>query len=674
MKTVKTSFFSKVKSILGRWQKYSEKRPVYTLICLTPLLNLVVELLSRRSFIGALVSMWDYPAFFVMNTMIVFLSFLPSLFVKRRCFAQTLTSGIWLGVGVANFVLMGYRTTPLSAVDLKTLPSVWSIMGIYLSVPEIIAIILAFAAAVTGLVFAFRLMPKSPRITKTAVVTSCFAVGIFALSLFSGYRLGIVPEDVPNLAVAYRRYGFAWCFGMSALDSGIDQPEDYSETVMEDIVKELGDEEAEPSAAPVEEAKPNVIFVQLESFMDISQLKNIDCSSNPTRAFDVLKSKYPSGWFTVPVVGAGTVNTEFEVLTGMSLDYFGTGEIPYNTVLQTMTCESLPYNLREQGYTSHAIHNNDATFYDRDIVFANLGFDTFTSIENMQNVEYNALGWAKDRVLTEEIINAMDSTDGSDFVFSISVQPHGKYPTEELSGVDYELRVSGVEDEKLAWGYDYYVNELRQTDAFVGELVQALYDYGEPVLLVLYSDHLPSLDIEPEMTESGSVYMTEYVVWNNYGLAAYDRDLSAYQLSAYVMELLGYNNGLLTKVHQANDDVDSELYQRVLETLEYDMLYGAREVYDGTALYEPTQLQMGTEPVTLTSAGWRGEVFFVCGSGFTAWSEVYADERLLESLFVDENTIIVYDEPPEAGESLCVVQLADDGTELGRSEEYKLKS
>ena len=33
----------------------------------------------------------------------------------------------------------------------------------------------------------------------------------------------------------------------------------------------------------------------------------------------------------VPSVGAGTANTEFEVLTGMNLRYFGPGEYPYKT-------------------------------------------------------------------------------------------------------------------------------------------------------------------------------------------------------------------------------------------------------------------------------------------------------------------------------------------------------
>ena len=56
---------------------------------------------------------------------------------------------------------------------------------------------------------------------------------------------------------------------------------------------------------------------------------------------------YKLGWtlliLTVPVVGAGTANTEFEVLTGMSSRFFGPGEYPFQTCLKDQTVESVAY-------------------------------------------------------------------------------------------------------------------------------------------------------------------------------------------------------------------------------------------------------------------------------------------------------------------------------------------
>lgn len=93
---------------------------------------------------------------------------------------------------------------------------------------------------------------------------------------------------------------------------------------------------------------------------------------------------------------------------------------------------------------SHVIHNNTATFYDRNIVFPKLGFDSFTTLEYMNHVETNEIGWAKDKILTKEIVRALSETEERDLIYTISVQPHGAYP-EESETADIKV-LSGIED------------------------------------------------------------------------------------------------------------------------------------------------------------------------------------------------------------------------------------
>ena len=87
------------------------------------------------------------------------------------------------------------------------------------------------------------------------------------------------------------------------------------------------------------------------------------------------------------------------------------GEYPYKEILRTTTCESTPYDLKQLGYSSHAIHNHRGAFYGRNKVFSNMGFDTFTSLEYMNNVMKTPKNWAKDALLTEQIVDALDSTE-----------------------------------------------------------------------------------------------------------------------------------------------------------------------------------------------------------------------------------------------------------------------
>ena len=114
---------------------------------------------------------------------------------------------------------------------------------------------------------------------------------------------------------------------------------------------------------------------------------------------------------TVPVVGAGTANTEFEVLTGMGLQFFGTGEYPYKTILKETDCESIASDLSKLGYGTHVVHNNGGNFYSRANAFSMMGFDTFTSKELMNITEYTPLGsWPTDDILVDETIKSMDAT------------------------------------------------------------------------------------------------------------------------------------------------------------------------------------------------------------------------------------------------------------------------
>ena len=60
----------------------------------------------------------------------------------------------------------------------------------------------------------------------------------------------------------------------------------------------------------------------------------VNFSENPLPNLTQLSKRCASGFLSVPVIGAGTVNSEFEMLTGMNIDDFGIGEYPYKTVLK----------------------------------------------------------------------------------------------------------------------------------------------------------------------------------------------------------------------------------------------------------------------------------------------------------------------------------------------------
>lgn len=644
-------------------------------IALAVALNTAMEMLSRRSVWAGLQFLALHPVHFLCNILVVLLTLLLALLVKRRVFMLSLVSTIWLGLAIANFILLGYRTTPLAAIDFYILKPVFSILKIYLTPVQMILIVLAFAAVITGIVFIFIKAPKHQALYRGALVSIAMtSLATFGLIHFS-IQADATSTSFANLANAYRNYGFAYCFATSLLDTGIDKPEDYSVETMASLAEDIEEETKEDVSPDAQkdsaifadsQQEPNIVMVQLESFIDPNRLDGFTYSENPVPVFTELKENYTSGYLSVPAIGAGTANTEFEVLTGMSLDYFGPGEYPYKTILQQSTCESIAYNLKELGFGTHVIHNNTGTFYDRHLVFPNLGFDTFTSLEYMNHVEKNPLGWAKDTVLTTEILQTLFSTEQRDFIYAISVQPHGKYPSVPL-GDEQPITVSSTvlsEDELIP--FSYYVNQVYEEDAFLRSLVQTLETCGEPTILVLYGDHLPSISAAEDNMAKGDLLQTEYVIWDNIGLEEQDLDLEAYQLSASILKKLGIQSGFLNSFHQSF--AETPRYQEYLELLEYDMLYGEKAVYGGSDGYRPTDMQMGIKPIALEQYRMLGSTLYVFGSEFTPYSRICINGDPADTVFISSGAIKADDLSLEEEDQITVAQVGEDGIFLSETD------
>lgn len=609
------------------------------------LLEFIIESLNRKSVADGIGYLFQRPSLFVFNTLIIMLTVSIALFFKREIFVFTTVCAIWLIFGIVNFVVLNFRVTPFSAVDITLLESAISVSGHYLSAFNVAMIILAVVLVVGSLVCLFRMAPKHSHTTQKKVIVAglCVAILISALVFIRSKSNSVqaLSKNYTNISEAYENYGFVYCFTNSIIDTGISKPEDYSKEAVEEIVAGI------PVSTGVPSVKPNVIFIQLESFFDVDTLKTLQLSQDPIPNFHKLQQQYSHGLLTVPTVGAGTVNTEFEVLTGMSQKDFGTSEYPYKTILRDTTSESVCYDLKTLGYKTHCVHNNEGTFYGRNKVFANLGFDTFTSMEYMNHLEDNPNGWKKDAVLTQEILGTLDSTPGSDFTLGITVQSHGKYAG--FSAEDAKIKVKkapeGMED-----SYLYYVNQLKEVDDMIGALVDALSKRNEKTVLVLYGDHLPSLDIKKNELKDSNLYQTQYVVWDNMGLEQEEKNLSSYQLYPEILKRIHITTGNITRYHQ-NAEWKTKTYHENLKMLEYDMLYGENYAYGGKKPYQPTNLQMGTKPVQITGVTRNQKGYLITGSGFTPYAHVYFQGKEVDASWVDATHLQVEEELTYDGEA-----------------------
>lgn len=634
------------------------------------LLNLLIETLGRfptAGIFGGLTFMVHSPLVFLYNALILYATLVLASLSKRRVFFFTIISIFWLGIGIINGVILTQRMTPFTVKDLSNLNDGLTIVTNYLSNYEIIGAIAAGLIAVGLLVLLFIKGPQKRDGVKRKrnLVAVLLVIAFTFLSSSFVIRAGIVQTFFGNLAYAYRDYGVVYCFVNTWLNTGISKPDGYSKEEILSIFdkKELGDDNAMLLTQKDEdEEHPNILFLQLESFIDPMTIQSIQLSQDPCPNFRRLMQTYSSGELTVPACGAGTANVEFEVLTGLSVKFFGPGEYPYKAVLKEKTGESLAYDLDSLGYTSHAIHNHRAVFYNRNSVFSNMGFDTFTSVEYMKNVEKTPKNWAKDDVLTECITDALDSTDGRDMIYTISVQGHGKYPPEQVLQ-NPVIEVTAAPSEELKWKYEYYVNQIYEMDQFIKALTDTLAKREEPTVLVMYGDHIPALDMTEDDLESGNLYGTQYLIWNNIGLKKDDENLHAYQLAAHVMEMLDMQVGTIFTYQQNHKN--SETYLADLKALGYDMLYGKYYIYGGTNPFKPTNLKMGVNDITIDEIVKIGDKYYIKGRNFTQYSKVTLDGKELKTIYLGENVLgLLEDVDPDDADKMKVSQIENKSGEI----------
>lgn len=632
------------------------------------IINFVIEAISRHSVVAA----WDYmtgtPMVFLYNAFMIFVTFSIVYLFKRRIFVRMIIGAIWVILGIANGYILLKRVTPFNAQDLKIAGDGIALINNYCNGFEVVVIVVGAVALLIWLISMWRrggqYAGKIHHIAALIGIIVCGVLYTFVTNIAIDKR--VVSTYFGNIAFAYEDYGLPYCFSASLFNTGISEPNGYTKKAMAKIDKD--GELNQTATSRSSDELPNIIVVQLESYFDVANAEFFTTSEDACPNLHNLYQNYSNGYFKVPSVGAGTANTEFEVLTGMNLRYFGPGEYPYKTYSKKHPTESAATALASLGYGTHALHDNTGNFYSRANVFNNMGFDTFTSKEFMNVLQTTENGWAKDEILTQHIMEAMDTTKQEDFVFTVSVQGHGNYPETQVIE-NPKIKVEGIEDEALKNKWEYYVNQVYEMDQFVGDLIKAVEERNEPSVVVFYGDHLPTMGLKAEDLKSRYLYNTNYVIWDNIGLQKHDKNIPAYQLMSEVLNRLDIHSGTVFNYHQQRKGTKN--YLSDLELLQYDILYGKQYVYNGKAPITEGHMVMGIRNVSLSSiVPQLNSGYSLYGENFTKYSRVYVNGEKQKSSFLNNTRINLSETELKDGDVIQVGQVGSSDTIFRMSDKY----
>ena len=170
------------------------------------------------------------------------------------------------------------------------------------------------------------------------------------------------------------------------------------------------------------------------------------------------------------------MNASFELLTGLPSSGVLDGVIyqEYEPHLR-QDINSYVQSLRATAYTTVAMHNHRADFWNRSLVKPKMGFDYFFGLEEMPQGESFG-GWSRDYVLYDSAFDWLSNTDHEyRFMFLVGVFPHGGY----VQRHDY--------------GASSYLDKLRLALQDLAVFLESLLEDDPDALVFFVGDHKPSL-------------------------------------------------------------------------------------------------------------------------------------------------------------------------------------
>ena len=304
--------------------------------------------------------------------------------------------------------------------------------------------------------------------------------------------------------------------------------------------------QARPPA--VDDQKPDIVVILSESFFDPTIMNGYPPGTDLTPNLHRLERHGTSGWLHVPTFGGGTIRTEFEVLTGLSLRYFPQVQFPYLQIHQKKI-PGIVRLLAGDGYTTLAVHGNNPGFWNRTTAFKELGFDRFISIADFPPDDVvNDGKYMSDKSFTDELLRQLPDSGPPRFVLGISIEAHGPY--DQSYGIDAKARdaipvPAAVTDPQAKLELQNYIYHMQHADQQLGRLVDALAQRGRRTVVLFFGDHLPALvpAFQQAGFRNGHGFLTQTVPYILIDTAHMDhatrQDAAAWELPGMVLKQAG---------------------------------------------------------------------------------------------------------------------------------------
>ncbi|MBQ3817400.1 MAG: LTA synthase family protein, partial [Clostridia bacterium] len=536
---------------------------------------------------------------------VLIMYFLVMAFTGSIKISILVVNPVLFGFGVAHSYLMDFRGTPFLPMDFLSISTAVGVANTY-------AYTLTYKIMTALLIFIFLIViaikskaPEFKILTKVISRTVMCTFSAVLLILFYGTNVftdrGVKP-DFWNQTRGYHNYGFVLNFFCNTKYLHMSVPSGYNPDDVDNFVSENVDSANKNTSAPVPNA-PNVICIMNESLADLGVLGTLETNEDCMPFMHSLTENTIKGNLYVPVIGAGTSNTEFEFLTGHSVAFLPSGSNAYMLYVNHPIA-SLVSTLEGQGYSSYALHPYFAAGWRRTAVYQNLGFNKFVSLEDIMDVslmdQYQENGsdpnylqqlveeaypgrnmlirqYVSDSYDFKLLIDDFEQRDRTMpyFAFNVTMQNHGGYT---MGCVNFDESIYATNVSKAYNKANKYLSLVKASDNAFKELIEYFSNVNEPTVICMFGDHQPSVEtafisevmgvndlsnLTPEQNQAR--HITPFIIWANYDIEEQVIDkISSNYLSSLVLKTAGlklteYNKYLL-KLYESVPVVDTVGY------------------------------------------------------------------------------------------------------------------
>ena len=502
--------------------------------------------------------------------------------------ALRIETGIALVYGLVNHYVMAFRSTPLVPWDIFSIKTAASVAGNYDFTPTNEFLLVCGAFVVIFLLLHFVKLKFPYGVFMRIIPTVCVGLVLctFVNLLWDDdfqtdsylYPFLFTPAHMTKVN------GMAVTFAMDMEYIHVDKPKGYSVTRAKAILEEY----ESPNNANQPADYPNVIVIMNEAFSDLAVLGDFETNEDYMPFIHSLQQGQENtvtGNLTVSVCGGNTANTEFEFLTGHTMDYFPVGSIPYQQYIKG-ELPSLASQLAELGYATYGMHPYNSTGWNRNEVYPWLGFEESYFIRDFTSRHY-IRDYVSDQTAYQKIIDIYEEKEAGKpaFIFEVTMQNHGGY-TQKYENFIADVHAPDLNSAQL----DQYLSLMKVSDQEFENLVAYFENKEEKTIIVFFGDHQPSdAVVRPILRWNQNMgtseedawlrYQVPYVIWANYDIEDgrdVDTDISflaAQVLNRADMPTTAYQNFLL----ELAEHPDSDTLKNQYEILQYYFMFDYQE-------------------------------------------------------------------------------------------------